>query len=443
MATELDVEARGAKDGAIGQPPPLEAEATGTQREVVAHFRSLQRRAQKRAAAATERLHELENKVDLQRVISEIREVPARCEAELVRFASKMQPDIDRAREQAARAAEALIEGENDGSAVVPASRNSSLKYSLLAVLVIFGAASVVTGLVSGAAALPANWALAIAALTVLAPFVLAREIARQADYERREHRVMAAFGTMLSVFFIMSLAAFSAAMISAKLAGGDPGVQDVLNALATPTAGVELAPQGWVGAVVVIVAGMLSIGLGRNSTEAVPEIRLPTRVTQRPSDSTQAIVSRMHKQYNRIIDQADRKIAVEGKRIRKQVRQFLRALDDSKSIPAQIEDYCVVLEDACNIVLDRYRTANRESRTLDDPPSFSAHVCFGPEDNAYSATFDSAEAKREAFEQGLGELEREATKARQKLRALNSRALSSFIGADPNPSAGLVDGLV
>ncbi len=440
VATELDIEARGAKDGAIGQPPPLEAEATGTQREVVAHFRSLQRRAQKRAAAATERLHELENKVDIQRVISEIREVPARCEAELVRFTSRIQPDIDEAREQAARAAALLIDDKKDGSVAAPASHNSSLKYSLLAVLVIFGAASLVTGLVSGAATSPADWALAIAALTVLAPFVLAREIARQVDNERREHRVMAAFGTVLSVFFVILLAAVSAAMISAKLAGGDPGVQDVLNALATPTAGVDLAPQGWVGAIAVIVAGMLSIGLGRNSAEAVPVKRLSTMPKPGPSDSMQGIVSRTHKQYNRIIDQAEKKITVEGERVRKRVRQFRRALDDSKSIPAQVEDYCVALEDACNIVLDRYRTANRECRTLDDPPSFTAHVCFRPEDNAYAAAFEAAEARREAFEQALVELERESTKARQKLRDLNSRVLS-FDGADLKSSSGLDDG--
>ena len=105
VAAELDIEARGAIDGANGQPPPLEAEATGTQREVVVHFRSLQRQAQKRAAAATERLHELESKVDIQRVISEIREIPARCEVELVRFTSKIRPDIDKAMDQEARAA--------------------------------------------------------------------------------------------------------------------------------------------------------------------------------------------------------------------------------------------------------------------------------------------------------------------------------------------------
>lgn len=443
VAAELDIEARGAIDGANGQPPPLEAEATGTQREVVVHFRSLQRQAQKRAAAATERLHELESKVDIQRVISEIREIPARCEVELVRFTSKIRPDIDKAMDQEARAAEARIEEQGDVSTVVPASSNSSLKYSLLAVLVIFGTASLVTGLVNGAATSPANWALAVAALTVLAPFVLAREIARQADNERREHRVMAAFGTVLSIFFVVLLAAFSAAMISAKLAGGDPGVQDVLNTLATPTVGIDLASQGWLGAVAVIVAGMLSIGLGRNSAEAVPVKTPSTMPKSSPSDSMQAIVSRTHKQYNRIIDQADRKIALEGERVRKKVRQFRRALDDSKSIPTQVEDYCVVLEDACNIVLDRYRSANRESRTLDDPPSFSGHICFRPEDNAYSAALESAEARREEFAQALGELERESTKARQKLRDLNSRVLSSFNSADLKSGSGLDDELI
>jgi hypothetical protein len=427
VAAELDVVARGASDGSAGQPPPLEQEATGTQREVVAHFRGLLRRAQKKVVLATEKLEALGNSVDVQRTVTEIREIPAECESELLRLASRWRPELDKARGVTARQAV----DEASAPEVTESVHQSPLKYALFAVAVIFGTAFVVTNLALQGVSMPADWALGISALAVLAPFVLAREIHRYSLPEHRQHRAMAHFGMALSVTFIVVLGVVTAVYISAFLAGENPDINAVLNTLSTSLIGIALAPQGWVGAATIIVAGMLSIGLGRNSAESSPATVVVDPVPRSGEDPMPAIAARMRKQYNRIVDQADRRITTKVENARKQVRRYCRLLDESKSGPGEIEEYCVVLEDACNIVLDRYRAANRAARKLDDPPSFSSHVCFRPEDESSGRAFEAADQLRADLLQSLEQLDREASGARQKLRDLNGRALSAVGSAD------------
>ena len=91
------------------------------------------------------------------------------------------------------------------------------------------------------------------------------------------------------------------------------------------------------------------------------------------------------------------------------------------------MSDYDVALEDSCNILLDRYRAANTNARKTDVPMSFSEHICFRNEHESNVSMFENEKGQLEELQQGIIELEGEAAEVRQKLRDLNSQAISAL----------------
>ena len=134
-----------------------------------------------------------------------------------------------------------------------------------------------------------------------------------------------------------------------------------------------------------------------------------------------------MRKQIYTIIDAGDAGVTKLLKRLKAQISQYSRLVDESKRIPASLSDYDVVLEDGCNILLDRYRAANINARKSKVPMSFSEQVCFTPPFEPDFPVFSEKADRLKQLHQGIVELESEAAQVRQKLRNLNSRAISAL----------------
>jgi hypothetical protein len=131
--------------------------------------------------------------------------------------------------------------------------------------------------------------------------------------------------------------------------------------------------------------------------------------------------------QINTIIDEADAEVTELPKRLKIQIGQYSRVVEESKRIPASLSDYDVVLEDGCSILLDRYRAANINARKSEVPMNFSEHVCFRPELEPNFSVFDKEQGRLDQFRNGIAELEKDAVEVRRKLRDLNSRAIGTL----------------
>ena len=138
-------------------------------------------------------------------------------------------------------------------------------------------------------------------------------------------------------------------------------------------------------------------------------------------------LTKRLRMEINGIIDEADFETTELPKRLKAKIRKYSRLVDEAKRIPERLSDYDVALEDGCNILLDRYRAANTNARKSEAPLSFSEHICFRPEHEGNVSMIDDEEGRLQELQQGIVELESEAAQVRQKLRDLNSRAISAL----------------
>ena len=124
-------------------------------------------------------------------------------------------------------------------------------------------------------------------------------------------------------------------------------------------------------------------------------------------------------------IDRAQNEVAATVKRAKAALGRYARLSDKSRHVSAKLNDYDYVLEDTCNMLLDRYRAENTKVRTTEAPHSFQEHVCFRAEDEEASLARLADEGSHlDQFQKELGELELRAAQIRQELRDLNSRAI-------------------
>jgi hypothetical protein len=106
---------------------------------------------------------------------------------------------------------------------------------------------------------------------------------------------------------------------------------------------------------------------------------------------------------------------------------KYSRRIDQSRHLSAELSDYNDVLQDACNMLLDRYRANNCKARTTKAPHSFQEHVYFGAEGEAGLAGHEDEGRHLDEYQQEIGKLESLAAQIRQELRDMNSRAIKAL----------------
>ncbi|MDH3532926.1 MAG: hypothetical protein OEO82_08345, partial [Gammaproteobacteria bacterium] len=138
-------------------------------------------------------------------------------------------------------------------------------------------------------------------------------------------------------------------------------------------------------------------------------------------------LTRRLRKRINAMVDRAEVEVTVLQSQLKSRAREYARLSDVSRSIPMKLQDYDVALEDACNILLDRYRAANVHVRRTEVPVSFSEHICFRQEKDLDKSTFRGAARQLDELQAGIAGLEGEIAQVRQKLRDINWNAISSL----------------
>ncbi len=140
-----------------------------------------------------------------------------------------------------------------------------------------------------------------------------------------------------------------------------------------------------------------------------------------------------MRKQINRTVDKGQAEVNDLLKNLRAKLRRYSQLIDDAKRLPDSLHEYDIVLEDACNILLDRYRAANAGTRQTELPMSFSEHVCFRTELGQLSSQFTDEEEHLAKLKERVTGLEGTVAAVRQQLRDMNRGAISDATpGARP-----------
>ncbi len=154
-----------------------------------------------------------------------------------------------------------------------------------------------------------------------------------------------------------------------------------------------------------------------------------------------------MRRRINNIVDNGQAEVNDLLESLRANLREYSQLVDEAKRIPDSLREHDIVLEDACNILLDRYRAANAGVRQTELPISFSEHVCFRTELGQLSSTFTDEEEHLTKLQERVADLEGAVATVRQQLRDMNRGAISdatpgarsvtfSAAGATPEPKS-------
>jgi len=204
-----------------------------------------------------------------------------------------------------------------------------------------------------------------------------------------------------------------------------DIGVRAFIDSiLVTPNAiGTDVAT--WAGFGIVMLVGLLAFLIGYKSDDSYPSYGAVQRAFYRARNEHELLTRRLRKRINAIVDEARAEVTRLPKRLKTQLKRYARLVDESIRFPESLRGYDVALEDACNILLDRYRAANRDARQTEIPISFSEHISFATEQETTSALFGNEERRLEELHRGVAELDGEIVQIRQGLKDLNWRAIS------------------
>ena len=432
ISARLAVEDRARSDGGNEQPSSTEKVVAGTQREIVNYFKELQRRALRQAAVLDDKLRGLREKIDVQEAVGSVRDLPRRCENELLRLNEEFQSRLNFLGERQIQQQQhyATFRENNQLDRVAEYPRSSVIYHALMAALVGVGALAIGTLSASGAggeASIPASWAVSISLVDVLVPFVLAAVVFRSANHVRPLRRLAGWLGGGIAIVFIGTLSFFLAYYMSAVTTNPGVSASAVIDSiLASPNAiGTDVATWACFG--IVILVGLIAFLIGYKSDDSYPGYGAVQRAFYRARNEYESLTRRSRERINTTVDEARAEVTRLPRRPKAQLRQYSRLVDESLGVPASLSGYNVALEDACNSLLDRYRAINRDARRTEAPISFSEHIDFRPEQESTTPSSGDEKSRLEEVHPGIAELDDEVVQARQKLKDLNSLAISAL----------------
>jgi hypothetical protein len=430
----LNIKDRAESDGRNDQPSSTEERVSGTQKEIVVYFSELRRRAQRRIPDLAEKLRGLGEEIDLPAAGSRLRDTPSRCENKVLRLIAESKSQLnalgEREAQQQEHYAASLENSEPNEVAEQPIS--PTFYWAIVAVIIGAGAFAIAKLSVSGfgnADLIPPSWAISISIslIVVLASSVIARAVSRIANHVGQLRQLTSWLGSGLGIALIVIMALFAAHYIATVAANPGVAMRGVVDSILANPIAIVADVADWKGFAIVVSAGLVAflVSYAPNSLQtghgAIQSAIYRTR------EKRERLTKRLRKQIYTIIDAGDAGVTKLLKRLKAQISQYSRLVDESKRIPASLSDYDVVLEDGCNILLGRYRAANINARKSKVPMSFSEQVCFTPQFEPDFPVFSEKADRLKQLHQGIVELESEAAQVRQKLRDLNSRAISAL----------------
>jgi hypothetical protein len=428
ISARLRLENRAQNDGRSNQPRSTEEGVSGTQREVVVYFKELQRKAQDRAAEVAKKLHKFGQEIDLLGVSGRLRDIPSRCENEVLRLIADSQSQLNVLGEHETRLQQQYSASLEKGQPNEAADRPIPVIFQWVFIAALTGVAAFAIAKISvqgfgSAELIPPPWTIAIAIFTALASVAIAGAVSRPIIHAAAVRRLMGWIG--IALIAVMALCA--AQFIAAATINPDVSVRSVADSIIADPIAIATNVADWKGVGIVFAAGVLAFLVSYQPINTHPGHGVIQNALGGARKKRDRLTKRLRKQINAIIDAADVEVTELPSGLKSRISEFSKLVDESKRIPAMLSNYDVALEDGCNILLERYRAANINVRESDVPMSFSEHVCFRPEPEPKYPVFDEENDRLQQFRQGITEFETETVEIRHKLRDLNSRAISAL----------------
>jgi hypothetical protein len=295
----------------------------------------------------------------------------------------------------------------------------------LLIAAMAYAMASLLMPSAGGSSGLSVTWSVMVSAVAIIVPFMFAmalRSINHVSDFQKFGGWT----GIIVTVAAILAIAYYADFRIAAVLADSNVSNRDVFEAMLAAPLDVISGVASWTIFGVFALMGLLAMFLGYRSDDTYPGYGAVQRSYYRARNELENVSLGLRKRINALIDEAEAEVVSIIRGYKAKVRNYTRMVRKSKQFPSVLNDYDVDLEDACNIVLDRYRAANMAARDSEAPMSFTEHVCFNAEGQIPSGWQSGGSNDVEEVQNAVIELENEAKLALQNLRALNLRMINS-----------------
>jgi len=274
-----------------------------------------------------------------------------------------------------------------------------------------------------GAELTPPLWAIAIAMIVVLTSSAIAGAVSRPAIPTAAVRQLTGWTGIALIAVMALSAGHF----IAAVTIDPDVSVRTVADSIIADPAVIATNVSDWTAVSIIFAAGLLAFLVSYRPINSYPGHGVIESELGNTRSKRDRLTKRLRTQINAIIDAADNEVTKLPGELKSKISGFSSLVDESQRIPVMLSNYDVALEDGCNILLERYRAANINTRESEVPPSFSEHVCFRPESEPKYRVFDEESERLQKLRQGIAEFEKEAVEIRHKLRDLNSRAINAL----------------
>lgn len=432
ITAHLGVVRRAKEEGNRDLPPSGEDVPTGTQREIIAYFSSLRRRARRQAANASASL--LKDLDELQNIgsLAKLRDIPAGCENRILRHVADVETRLHNVveQEQSEKLHYDTFRQKNSLDRVAQYSATAYRKVVIMPALIVavaFALAYMSGMFAGGNSAVSAVWIAAVSVVAVVIPFMLGDSVLRWINYVDVFSNLIGWIGAAIALAVIAAIAYYADFYIAAVLANPEASNRDVFDALLATPLDVVSAIANWKGFALVVMTGLLAMLLAYHSDDPYPAYGAVQRRYYRARDARDDLIARLRQRVNGLIDGSEAEIAGICKDFKSKVRAFTSLVEKSERNPSMLREYDAELEDACNIVLDRYRAANAAARQSESPLSFAEYMCFNPDSEMDTPQLVNGKGHVTELQTAAAELEKEADLARQKLRDLNLRIINSI----------------
>lgn len=431
ISKHLEVVKRAEEEGSRNLPPSGEDVPAGTQREIIAYFKNLRQCAQQQVAETAEKSTRTLEQIHDSDALAKLRDIPAGCENKILRFVADFEFRLSNAAEQEKnqkRHYDAFREKNGlDRVAYYPGA--AYLYYLVIPVLMVtiaFALASLVVSDAGGNSSVSVAWIGMISAAVVIVPFVFGNISLRSTNHVSEFKNFTGWIGVIVAIATIFGLAYYTDFHVAAVLANPDASNREVFDVMLAAPLDVVSSVGSWTIFGSVTLTGLLAMLLGYRSDDPYPGYGAAQRSYYRARDAGENVSSRLRNRINALVDEAEAEVASMAHGRKSMVRTYTRLVEKSQQNPSALNDYDNELEDACNIVLDRYRVINTAARQSNAPMSFAEHICFNTERALDSGWHSRNSGHVAELQNALAELEHEANSARQTLRALNLRMINS-----------------
>lgn len=435
ISARLAVVRRAEEDASRNLPPSGEEVPGGTQREIIAYFADLRRRARKQVAADAGRIRHALDNIDVSDALAQVRNIPADCENRILRriadSESRLRNTAEREQQQKNHYDSFRKRNRLDRVAHYPGAAFSFyLVVPLLVTVTAFALARTIETSAPDSALVSMAWIAALSASVIVVPFLLGDFLLRSINHIGKFRKVLGWIGAVAALASTLGMALYTDFHIAALAADPDTSTRSILEAVRANPFVVVSSIASWKVVGLVCLAGLLAMLLAYRSDDPYPGYGEAQRAYYTARSAREDASARLRNKINGLIDASGAQIDALNKDFRTNVRTYARLAEKAERSPFLLGEYDAELEDACNTVLARYRVANAAARRSASPLSFAEHVCFSQVSEMDARQNSNDRSHMPELEAAILELEKEADVARQKLRTLNLQMINSI--SDP-----------